>query len=296
MIRPTTLYSTTLRYFSLGRPFARHLLSVFALICVVALSACEAGWESSETVRTESLSTSRQALATTSSGSLVNGDEVFLILYREKGFHGSATAFPVIYEGRRIGALKNGTFIVVKTNAGSKSLFPEERLMTMQGEPFLINAQPGSTYYLRHGLDTLWESDYKFRVVDTAEGQAQVSGMRLVHVLDEYIPSARRRGGWRVKSLTGTAFVTSAQALQDRQLEVGANLSPGDIVRTRTGSTVILHNPAIGEVKVIESSSFKVPSVPPPVPVAGEIWNQIKSYLPPDNPEIWTGTVGGVRG
>ena len=223
---------------------------------------------------------------------------MFLLIYREGGFVGSATAWPVRYNGAKIGALKNGSFIAIKTNAGSKTLTPESHLgIYSEGvEQFELNADAGRTYYLKHGPDSIYTSKVKIRQVPAAKASAEIAKYSLVKVVNEYKASAANSAD-RVSSVKGRVFIE--RGIKTLPAKPGSLLLAGDKINVHEGSRaeIIVRG---GLLKITEKTSFQVPDAPQatsPPGMASKAWIKIKKLLEGENFELKGATsTGGVRG
>lgn len=280
-------------------------LKYFITLCVFFLSSCSSTWQSSSVVSSANGQKKASVVRATSTprGSL-NGDEVFLILYRKSGFIGSATAWPVQYNGYKIGSLKNGAFIAIKTNAGQKTLLPESHLgVYSEGvEAFNFNAQAGQTYYLLHGTDSIYSAKLNFRIVPSNHASSEIAKYSLVTVKNEYKPSKSANGQY-ISKIYGRAFIE--RGIKTYPAKPGTPLQAGDKVNVEIGSQaeLMLHG---GLIKVTEYTSYQIPEkitasqkkeilTPPGLP--SRAWSKIKQLLKGDRFEIKTPTaVAGVRG
>jgi len=269
------------------------------LTLLFIVSGCSSTWESSSAVATRGSSEQRKIVAASAErAESLNGDEVFLLIYREGGFVGSATAWPVRYNGAKIGALKNGSFIAIKTNAGIKTLTPESHLgIYSEGvEQFELNADAGRTYYLKHGPDSIYTSKVKIRQVPAAKASAEIAKYSLVKVINEYKASAVKSEG-SISSISGRVFIE--RGIKTLPAKPGSRLYVGDKVNVEEGSKadIIVRG---GLIKLTEKMSFQIPDAPnaaPPPGMASKAWIKIKKLLKGENFELQeASSTGGVRG
>ncbi|MCY0149303.1 DUF2846 domain-containing protein [Hoeflea sp. G2-23] len=269
------------------------------LILLFIASGCSSTWESSSAVSTRGSGEQRTIVAaSTQRAESLNGDEVFLLIYREGGFVGSATAWPVQYNGTKIGALKNGSFIAIKTNAGIKTLTPESHLgIYSEGvEQFELNADAGRTYYLKHGPDSIYTSKVKIRQVPAAKASAEIAKYSLVKVINEYRGSVVKSEG-NISSVIGRVFIE--RGIRTLPARPGSPLYVGDKVNVEEDSraNIIIRG---GLIKITEKMSYQIPDAPkaaPPPGMASKAWIKIKKLLEGENFELKGATsTGGVRG
>lgn len=270
------------------------------VVLMLAVSGCSSTWESSEAVSTRSNGEKKQIIATSAdSAGRLNGDEVFLLVYRESGFIGSATAWPVQYNGEKIGSLKNGTFIAIKTNAGPKNLTPESHLgIYSEGvEAFTLNAKAGQTYYLKHGPDSIYTSRVKIRETEPTKASAEVAKYALVKVINDYSKSATNSAG-RIAAIKGRAFIE--RGIKTLPAKVGSQVYVDDKVNVQEGSQVSILLFGSGLIKITEKTSFQIPETRkagPPPGMATKAWSAIKKLINGESFELkGTSSTGGVRG
>jgi uncharacterized protein DUF2846 len=271
----------------------------FLPVLLVIFGGCSPTWESSDTVSTQSSGEKRKIIAASAErADSLNGDEVFILIYREGGFIGSASAWPVQYNDVKIGALKNGSFIAIKTNAGTKKLTPESHLgVYSEGvEAYSLKAQAGRTYYLMHGPDSIYTSKVKIREVAAADASAKVAKYSLVKVVNDY-RSGPAKPGDRIVSVSGRAFIE--RGIKTLPANAGDQLVAGDKVNVQIGSRAVISVRG-GELIITEKTSFQVPdaseAVAPPG-MASQVWNEIKKLLKGQSFELKNVTsTGGVRG
>jgi len=276
-----------------------RFVKYFLPVPLVILVSCSPTWESSGAVSTQSSGEQRKIVAASAErADSLNGDEVFILIYREGGFIGSATAWPLQYNGIKIGALKNGSFIAIKTNAGAKKLTPESHLgVYSEGvEQFALNAGAGRTYYLLHGPDSIYTSKVKIREIPATKARAEIAKSSLVKVVNDYRGTASRSTS-SVDSVRGRAFVE--RGIRTLPATPGLFLQSGDKINVQEGSRaeILLR----GQLIIItEKTSFQVPDASkatPPPGMASRAWNKIKKLLEGENFELKTPTAGpGVRG
>lgn len=273
----------------------------FLLVIVLfVVSGCSPSWESSDAVSTQSKDAKKKIIATSvESAGHLNGDEVFLLIYRESGFVGSATAWPVRYNGAKIGSLKNGTFIAIKTNAGAKNLTPESHLgIYSEGvEDFILTARPGQTYYLKHGPDSIYTSKVKIREAEPSKASQQVAKYSLVKLVDDYgKPTAISAG--KITAIKGRAFIE--RGIKTLPAKVDSQVYVGDKVNVQEGSQVSILLYGSGLIKITEVTSFQIPETRkagPPPGMASKAWSEIKKLINGDRFELkGTSSTGGVRG
>ncbi len=72
-------------------------------------------------------------------------DTGLIYFYREKSFVGGGVSYAVSENGVKLGALKNGTFFIVRATPGRH--FYEAK--TESGESVRIDVEAGRTYYVR---------------------------------------------------------------------------------------------------------------------------------------------------
>jgi hypothetical protein len=275
-------------------------MKYFLPILLFILTGCSSTWQSSDVVSAQSGAKKTQVLsASTGVTGHLNGDEVFLLVYREGGFIGSATAWPIQYNGTSIGSLKNGSFIAIKTNAGLKHFTPESHLgIYSEGiEEFSLNATAGRTYYLMHGPDSIYTSKVKIRKVDAAEATAKFSKYSLVKVINEYEGKATEQRS-KVITVVGRAFIE--RGIKTYPATPGFLLQVGDKINVSIGSQATISVGGAGEIKITEKTSFQIPETAkaaPPPGIADAVWNKIKQLIKGEDFELKNKTsTGGVRG
>ncbi|MEW7008156.1 DUF2846 domain-containing protein [Lentilitoribacter sp. EG35] len=269
-------------------------------IIIFILSGCSPTWQSSDVVSTQNSAAKRQIISASSTNTKsLNGDEVFLLVYREGGFVGSATAWPIQYNGTKVGSLKNGSFIAIKTNAGTKNFTPESHLgIYSEGvEDFSINTQAGRTYYLMHGPDSIYTSKVKIREVNAGQASAKVAKYKLVTVINDYSKTSSKFSS-KVLSISGRAFVE--RGIKTYPATQGFPLLVGDKINVEEGSQATLELAGSGVIKITEKTSFQIPettkSTAPPG-MATKAWEKIKEMIRGESFELKKPTGGGgVRG
>lgn len=274
-------------------------MKILSPILMLIVSACSPTWQSSSAVSATGGEARNQIVqASAGNSAQLNGDEVFLILYRESGFIGSATAWPVQYNGEKIGALKNGAFIAIKTNAGSKKLDPESHLgiYSESVEQFVLNANAGRTYYLMHGPDSIYTSKVKFREVDAPEASAEIAKYSLVKVVNDYQGQTDNAVG-RVVFVKGRAFIE--RGIRTLPAKKGVPLQAGDKINVQEGSQAHINLRNSGILKITEKTSFQIPEASGPATppgLADKAWVKIKDLLKGEDFELKASSTGGVRG
>ncbi len=118
-------------------------------------------------------------------------DGVYIYLFRESEFHGSLSSWPVKFNGKDIGSLRNETYILVKTNSGEKLITPESNLGIFAGKTkvYKLDAKAGKIYYLRNGIPSAFTSQVIFRQVPDDEAQRLLPTYRHLSTYSDYKPS-----------------------------------------------------------------------------------------------------------
>jgi hypothetical protein len=267
---------------------------IFPLIMLLA--SCASTYQYSEVINTQSNTDKQIAI-----NKNVPSDEAHIYIYRESGFVGSFTSWPVQLESRKIGALKNGSFILIKTQPGKIKLLPENHLGIfsdgVEGHEF--NAYGGEEYYLKHGPDSIFTSKMKFRREAATAGKQKIEEYDLVKVFDD-------RGTQRavaipnnvmaISKLSGRAFIE--RGIKTYPARIGSVLFPGDKINIEEASQLSIYFNG-GVMKITEKTSFQIPDrkygseISPP----SELWEAIKKLLKGDKFEIQAPTPSfGVRG
>ncbi len=278
----------------------RLIRTLFAVLLVLTTaSACAPSWQSSSSVSTSKGIQKSQALnASAGNAATLNGDETFIMIFREKGFVGSATAWPLRYNGKNAGALKNGSFIAIKTNAGPKSLTPESHtgIYSEGVVPLQFNAVAGNTYYFKHGTDSIYTAKLKLYPIAAAQGALAISGYGLANLLNDYVPTKQGETS-QIKSVVGRAFVE--RGIKTFPATPGFPLRVGDKVNVEEGSQASILLAGSGVLKITEKTSFQVPAAATakaPPGILDSVWNKMKVILQGESFGLKAPTAGpGVR-
>ncbi len=287
-------------------------------LLAILVSGCSPSWRSSSSVSNSSNSQKQELISAstatptptvepTNASSVIVApalqaakDEVFIIIYRESGFAGSATAWPIKYNGAEIGKLKNGSFIAIKTNAGKKHFLPTNNTGILSGkvEDYSFNAQAGKTYYLRHGTPSIVINILQLIPTDASVAKNKVANYSMVRVLDEYVkPKTGARG--EIAFLKGRAVIE--RGIKTLPAKVGSLLYAGDKVNVEEASQASIEIYGSGIIKITETTSFLIPepnsnkSAPPSM--ADSMWGKMKDLLKGNNNDGAERTAtAGVRG
>ena len=231
----------------------------------------------------------------------VSQDESHIFIYRESGFIGSLTAWPIQLDSRKIGALKNGTFILIKTQPGKVKLLPENHLGVysdeVEGHEF--NAYGGKEYYLKHGPDSIYTSKMKFKRMDKETSSKELQKYNLVKVFDD---RNTNRGVsipnniMAISKLSGRVFIE--RGLKTYPARVGWVLFPGDKVNTQDSSRASIYFNGT-ELLITELTSFQIPYPEDETKQnsPSKTWETVKDLIKGDDFELQTPTPSfGVRG
>jgi hypothetical protein len=150
---------------------------------LLLMTACVSTWQSSAVVHSLGSAAAQKVLS-----EKVPEDGVHVYLYRKSGYVGSLTAWPVQLNGIKIGTLKNGAFLLIKTNAGKKILYPEMHAGILDGDgtSFQFDTKKGQTYFLKHGTSSIYSSELTFFSVHAGIAKAELGSYSLVGIHDEY--------------------------------------------------------------------------------------------------------------
>jgi len=120
-------------------------------------------------------------------------DGAYIYLLRESEFHGSLSSWPVLFNGKEIGSLTSEGYILIKTNPGTKEIKPHSNFGILSGgvESFQLQAKEGESYYLRHKLPGMFESDIKFILLPKEEGENLISHYKHLKTYSDYKPSKK---------------------------------------------------------------------------------------------------------
>ncbi len=115
------------------------------LIMTFLFSGCASTWKSSQEV-------SSGQIAMDLLREEVPSNQAYLFVFRESGFRGSLTAWPVQLNNKKIGMIKNGGVLLIKVPPGEHYLLPEEHLGVFGGDEKInkINVEGGKRYFYSH--------------------------------------------------------------------------------------------------------------------------------------------------
>jgi hypothetical protein len=150
----------------------------------IFMTGCAATWESSNVVETMSKSQQKDIL-----NDKPTANAAHIYLYRESAFAGFLAAWPVQFNNEKVGMLKNGTFLVIKTNPGTHYLYPEEHIISAFSvgiEKTTIDTKGGQSYFFRHGRDAFQSSALKFMPVAASTARKELSGYDLVSIIEKF--------------------------------------------------------------------------------------------------------------
>ncbi len=155
---------------------------LLSLVLLFLFTGCASSkWESSATVG----SMNSQGIL----NATVPSNSSYIYVYREDEFRGSATAWHLGLDGKPIGKLKNGSYLLIKTNPGKKQLTPESHVISLEDKPFEFNAEGGKAYFFRHGNADIFSSEVTFFPNPTEATRTKLASYSLVNIHEAYDPS-----------------------------------------------------------------------------------------------------------
>lgn len=230
------------------------------------LLGCSSKWESASSVATKG-----------SSDAILNArvaqDSSYIYIYREDEFRGSATAWPLKMNDKEIAKLKNGAYILIKTNPGKKSLLPASTVFSLEDKAFVFDTKPGEAYYLRHGTSSIFSSVVTLFPEDALMVKKKLSSYSLIDIYEDYDPSTQRATiaasqKCSAQSLDPVCFTTveevHGKVVINRgndgfRAKPGMRLNAGDNIITSERDT--LYFLQYGEPKMVKpNSTYKVPA------------------------------------
>ncbi len=158
-----------------------RLVLLFLSVLFLFTGCVSSGWESSMSVPSKNAKGVLTAAVPKNSS--------YIYVYREDEFRGSATAWHLNLNNKPIGKLKNGSYLLIKTDPGKKIFAPDSHVMTLEDKLFVFNAKAGETYFLRHGNKDIYSSEVTFFPSPTEETRAKLLQYSLVNIHEDFDPS-----------------------------------------------------------------------------------------------------------
>jgi hypothetical protein len=143
---------------------------IIMLMLPFLVYGCSSTWRSSSSVSTVSGVSAIELLR-----EKVPSSQAYLFVFREAGFGGSLTAWPIQLNSKKIGTIKNGGFMLIKVAPGEHYLFPEEHIGVfstgIEIQTNKINVEGGRRYFFNHSVDNIFSgNNLKLRSTPESQG------------------------------------------------------------------------------------------------------------------------------
>lgn len=193
-------------------------------------------------------------------------------VYREDEFRGMATAWPLKINNKEIAKLKNGAYILIKTNPGKKSLLPASTVFSIEDKEFEFNAKAGEAYFLKHGTSSIFSSVVTLFPEDKTLTRDKLSSYTLIDILEDYDPSIKRVKILDNQCQEGSYEEVCSVIVEEIHGKVIINRGTNGFrakpnMRLNAGDTIITDNAATlyfllyGEPKMIKpNTTYKIPT------------------------------------
>ncbi|WP_419765075.1 MAG: DUF2846 domain-containing protein [Arcobacter sp.] len=155
-----------------------RLVLLFLSVLFLFTGCVSSGWESSMSVPSKN----SQGILTAA----VPKNSSYIYVYREDEFRGSATAWHLQLNNEPVGKLKNGSYLLIKTNPGEKMFNPDSHVMGLEDKPFTLDAQGGKAYFLKHGNEDIFSSEVTFFPKPATEIRTKLKSYSLVNIHEMY--------------------------------------------------------------------------------------------------------------
>ncbi|HBH27117.1 MAG TPA: hypothetical protein DDX54_06935 [Rhodospirillaceae bacterium] len=107
--------------------------------------------------------------------STVGPEQGIVYFYRERAYAGIARSMYIAHDGKRIGALNNGSYFAYPADPGAHVFSAEDGLRDDVSRRLLV--EPGETYYIRGSIEFgFWDARPDITIVAPEEGRAAIEG------------------------------------------------------------------------------------------------------------------------